>query len=113
MDLKEALTILHKNHTSTWEGVLAITSSKVELTTEIYEAWKIVREYLNAEKAKEPKPEYPMTEFRKAIQNTPAKTLMETFQVSPGIIKRWKSGQSAPHPSLQKMIIKELKEKNI
>ena len=110
MELREALEILNKNYTSTWEGAMGVVTTPVNLTDEVYAAWKVVREHLKEERKKDPKPVYPMTPFREACLKAPLEVFKELgfgkFQVD-----RWKEGSGSPHRIMQEMIIEKLKEK--
>jgi len=49
-----------------------------------------------------------MTKFQKAIQDIPDKALAETFGISRPSVRRWKSGQNAPHLIMQKVVFEKL-----
>lgn len=51
-----------------------------------------------------------MTKFQIAIQNVPDKMLSRMFGVSRPSVRRWKSGQNAPHPFMQEAVFEKLEE---
>jgi len=48
--------------------------------------------------------------FQEAVKDIPDIELARTFRISLPTVRRWKSGESAPHPFGQKVVFKLLRK---